>query len=119
MRRKPGALVPLEVSILDLALDLRRSGIAEFHGFLMVKILKARPGEKQLTAQGTLYRALDRLAKFEFVSRRWEDQLVAQNEQRPPRRLYQITGQGEAALAEARKRQIVEATSLTVEPAPL
>ena len=40
MRRKEGALVPLEVSILEAALDLRSRGIEEAHGFLLAKELR-------------------------------------------------------------------------------
>ena len=116
MRRKLGALVAVEVSILDLALDLRRSGIAEFHGFLLAKLLRARPGDKQLTAQGTLYRALDRLANFGFLSRCWEDAIIAQSQQRPPRRLYQLTALGESALAEQQRKQANEVHRLASEP---
>jgi hypothetical protein len=45
MRRKVGALVPLEVSILEAALELRRRGIEEAHGFLLAKELRDEGGE--------------------------------------------------------------------------
>ena len=39
MRRKPGAILPIEESILSVAIDLNRSGAGEFHGFAMAKQL--------------------------------------------------------------------------------
>ncbi len=37
MRRKPGTLLPLELSILEAAVDLRRRGVPEYHGYLIAK----------------------------------------------------------------------------------
>ena len=42
MRRKPDALLPLELSILEAGIDLRRHGVSEFHGFLIAKEIKER-----------------------------------------------------------------------------
>jgi PadR family transcriptional regulator, regulatory protein PadR len=55
-------------------------------------------------ASGTVYPALRRLEAADFVSSRWEKQSIAQNEQRPPRKYYQVTRAGRAAVAEARQR---------------
>jgi PadR family transcriptional regulator, regulatory protein PadR len=101
MRRKEGALVPLEVSILEAALELRRRGIAEAHGFLLAKELRDGSGARRLTAYGTLYKALDRLERAGHLSSRWEDPLVAARDGRPRRRFYRVTLDGEAALARA------------------
>ena len=102
MRRKPGAVIPLELSVIEAGLELRRRGVAEFHGFLLAKEIKEREGARLLTAYGTLYKALDRMEKAGLLTSRWEDPLVAADENRPRRRLYQVTVVGERALAEAR-----------------
>ncbi len=93
MRRKKGALTTLEYSILNAAVHLYPQG-GEFHGFQIAKEIEDREGARRLTGLGTLYRALDRLQQQGFLSRRWEDLGIAAEENRPRRRLYQITGKG-------------------------
>jgi DNA-binding PadR family transcriptional regulator len=105
MRRKEGVLVPLEVSILGAALELRSRGTMEVHGFLLAKELRDGRQARRLTAYGTLYKALDRLERTGHLSSRWEDPLIAARDRRPRRRFYQITLTGEAALAEARSAE--------------
>ncbi|MGD9932865.1 MAG: PadR family transcriptional regulator [Dehalococcoidia bacterium] len=99
MRRKPGALLPLEISILGAAMELARVGTREFHGYLLAGVLREREGARMLTAHGTLYKALDRMGKAGLLESRWEDPEDAAREERPRRRLYHITGAGERALA--------------------
>lgn len=53
---------------------------------------------------GTVYPALRRLEETLFVVSKWERQQIAQREQRPPRKYYELTRAGEEALAEAVKR---------------
>ena len=101
MRRKEGALIPLEVSILQAALELRSRGIAEAHGFLLAKELRDGTRARRLTAYGTLYKALDRLERAGHLASRWEDPQIAAVDGRPRRRFYRVTLTGEAALAEA------------------
>ena len=101
MRRKPGVLIPLERSVLEAGLALREQGSEEFHGFLLAKEMQTQGGAPTLTAYGTLYRALDRMEKAGLLSRRWEDPLIAAEETRPRRRLYQITAAGQRALTQA------------------
>ena len=101
MRRKEGTLVPLEVSILEAALELRQGGIAESHGFLVAKKLRDGRRARRLTAYGTLYKALDRLERAGFLASRWEDPLIAARDGRPRRRFYRVTLDGEGALAKA------------------
>lgn len=55
-------------------------------------------------ASGTVYPALRRLEDAGFVISKWESQQVAQAEQRPARKYYVVTRDGNDALAEARKR---------------
>ena len=101
MRRKPGTLVPLELSILSAAVALLFGGQPEFHGYAVARELKDREEARRLTAHGTLYRALERLEKAGLLQSRLEDPEVAAAEQRPRRRLYQVTAAGEKALATA------------------
>ena len=55
-------------------------------------------------ASGTVYPALRRLEDAGFVGSNWERPAVAQQEQRPLRKYYEVTKTGRAALAEARQR---------------
>ena len=60
---------------------------------------------RRLTAHGTLYKALGRLAEAGLLEARWEDAETAEAEGRPRRRLYRVTGAGASALADARSRR--------------
>ena len=53
---------------------------------------------------GTVYPSLRRLESLGFVRSNWESGKVARDEQRPPRRYYEITPAGTEALAAALKR---------------
>jgi DNA-binding PadR family transcriptional regulator len=100
MRRKPGAILPLEVEILEASLELRRGGMPEAHGFLLARSVGDRTGAKRLTAYGTLYKALDRLERAGYLESRWEEPQAAADDRRPRRRFYRITIVGEAAVAD-------------------
>src|SRR5574341_1611609 len=102
VRRKPGTLLALEVSLLEVAVSAHRLGNPEFHGFEAAKALRDREGARTLTAHGTLYKALGRMEAAGLLESRWEDPGAAAAEGRPRRRLYRITGAGELALAKAR-----------------
>lgn len=102
VRRKPGALVPLEVGICIAAADLLRAGITEFHGYEIAKRLSDVADRRLLTAYGTLYRALGRLESMGFLQSRWEDAAIPARENRPRRRLYTLTAAGETAAIDAR-----------------
>lgn len=98
MRRKPGQLLALEVDILTTALDLRAGGEERFHGFRIAKVLSAGSGATNLTAHGTLYKALGRLEGAGLLTSDWEDASVAAAHGRPRRRLYALTGTAESAV---------------------
>lgn len=100
MRRKAGALVPLELAILDAAAS--RSG-DPFHGFELAKALADADGARGLTAHGTLYKALGRLAEQGLLEAEWEDPELAVRDGRPRRRLYRLTGEGERRVAAERR----------------
>jgi len=53
---------------------------------------------------GTVYPILRRLEHEGLARSKWEDARRAQREQRPPRRYYTLTRDGEARLADARAR---------------
>jgi PadR family transcriptional regulator, regulatory protein PadR len=101
VRRKPGALVPLECAICETAAGLLRSGVEEFHGYELAKRLGDVADKRLLTAYGTLYRALGRLELMGLLKSRWEDPEVPARENRPGRRLYQLTTAGQSAAREA------------------
>ena len=102
MRRKEGSLVPLEVSILEAALDLRHRGVSEAHGFLLAKEMREERHARRLTAYGTLYKALDRMERAGYLESRWEDPMIAAGRGPTRRRFYRVTLVGEGALARSR-----------------
>ena len=53
---------------------------------------------------GTVYPILRRLDADGCVRSRWEKQAVAQKEQRPPRRYYELTAGGRQLAGEARQK---------------
>jgi DNA-binding PadR family transcriptional regulator len=103
MRRKPGTLLQIELSILAAGIDLAHRGEPEFHGYGIAKEIRDREAARLLAAQGTLYRALDRLEGLGLLESRQEPAEVAAAENRPRRRLYSLTALGEKAFAEAPK----------------
>ena len=110
MRRKAGALIPLEGAICAAAAALRGRGIDEFHGYELAKKLARDADRRLLTAYGTLYRALGRLEAMGMLQSRREDPQIAARENRPGRRLYTLTAAGErAARASAPARRAVPA----------
>jgi PadR family transcriptional regulator PadR len=58
---------------------------------------------------GTVYPILRRLDAEGGVRSRWEKQAVAQKEQRPPRRYYELTAGGRQLAAEARQKALTMA----------
>src|SRR5262249_60506854 len=67
-------------------------------------------------ASGTVYPALRRLEDAGFVGSKWERQGIAQAEQRPARKYYEVTKEGREALAEGRER--LRLVRRTEEPEP-
>src|SRR5262245_39469114 len=59
---------------------------------------------------GTVYPILRRLERERLVSTRWEDHEIAREEQRPPRRYYELSPAGRAILETARARYPVPAS---------
>jgi PadR family transcriptional regulator, regulatory protein PadR len=55
-------------------------------------------------ASGTVYPAMRRMEEDQLIRSRWERQAIADREQRPPRKYYQLTDSGKIALEASRKR---------------
>jgi DNA-binding PadR family transcriptional regulator len=53
---------------------------------------------------GTVYPALRRMEADQLIRSRWERQEIADREERPPRKYYQLTSTGKTALETSRKR---------------
>jgi PadR family transcriptional regulator PadR len=65
---------------------------------------------------GTIYPAMRRMEEDQLIRSRWERQAIADREQRPPRKYYQLTISGKAALEVSRKRYpLIERLVPTVE----
>lgn len=95
-RRRPGALLPLEVEILHAALSMQRDGDVLFHGFGLAQSMGEDAGGR-LIGHGTLYKALGRLEQMGLLSSHWEQEPP---DGRPRRRQYELTASGtKAALA--------------------
>ncbi len=119
MRRKPGTLVPLEAEILTIAVLRAATDRPDFHGFELAKLVAEEGRSGKLLANGTLYKALNRLADSGMLTADWEDAAIALTEGRPRRRLYRITVRGEHAAASAAisgTRQQTAVRQLGLEP---
>lgn len=100
MRGRKSGLLPLELTILQTGIEMRRDGQSDFYGFLAASRMRDSGEARLLTARGTLYKALDRLERSGFLSSTWEDPEVALAAGRPRRRLYRVTPLGESTLQE-------------------
>ena len=84
------------------------------HGFDIIDVTRL--------ASGTVYPILRRLEREGFVSGYWEDAAIARDEQRPPRRYYELTPAGKAAFEAAATRyrvpRSIKARARRLRPAP-
>jgi DNA-binding PadR family transcriptional regulator len=99
MRRKPGAIIGVEQSILAAGARLQAKA-GEFHGYSLAKEMRDAEQARRLVSHGTLYKALDRLENAGLVTSSWEDAETAFAHGRPRRRLYRLTASGLVALAQ-------------------
>jgi DNA-binding PadR family transcriptional regulator len=53
---------------------------------------------------GSVYPTLDKLESLGYLASHWEDVKTARRDKRPPRRYFDLTADGAAALAHALKR---------------
>ena len=112
-RRRPGSLLPLEVAILAACLDAGETGS---HGFALAKAIADAGDRRELTATGTLYRALHRLDETGMVESWWEDPNDAAEAGRPRRRCYRVTGAGASALASAQSQSTARIAPARLDP---
>ncbi len=98
MRRRKGVLLPIEISILEAAAASLSTHDGWIHGYALAKRIAEADQSGRLTAHGTLYKALARLADAGMLENTWEDPDIALAEGRPRRRLYRITGLGQETL---------------------
>jgi hypothetical protein len=91
VRRQAGHLSWLEIELLVVAYRTERKGQPDFHGYRAAQLVPGAPSRQ------SVYEALDRLATFGLVSRRWEDAHVHVEHRRPRRLLYRITDAGRLA----------------------
>jgi PadR family transcriptional regulator PadR len=78
------------------ALILQAIDAGFFYGFSIMDITGL--------PSGTVYPAMRRMEEDQLIRSRWERQAIADQEQRPPRKYYQLTITGRAALEASRKR---------------
>jgi DNA-binding PadR family transcriptional regulator len=78
------------------AMILQAVGTGHVYGYTVIAVTGL--------ASGTVYPALRRLEGDELVRSEWERQSTADAALRPPRKYYQLTPSGEAALEISRKR---------------
>ena len=99
-RRKPGTLLSLENDILEMALSMRRSGHAVFHGFALAQALQDETGSRLTDRPRNALQGPRPAQEFGLLTSDWED--AAAVEGRPRRRLYQLTARGAEAAERAR-----------------
>ncbi|MEO8539483.1 MAG: PadR family transcriptional regulator [bacterium] len=104
MRRKPGALMPVELAILGAA--LANGADNDFYGYAIARQIQTDESARMLTSHGTLYKALDRLVKAGLLSAQWEAPEISAAEERPRRRMYRVTAAGESAYREAARTAV-------------
>ncbi|QAY73056.1 PadR family transcriptional regulator [Agromyces protaetiae] len=121
-RRRPGVLLPLEAGILDAGMRLQTTG-GSFYGFGVARALADAAGDGSgsgdtgrtaLTAHGTLYKALGRMADQGLLESSWEAPEIAEGEGRPRRRLYRVTAEGATVLAAHRAIEAERAALLPI-----
>jgi PadR family transcriptional regulator PadR len=88
----------LDEGVLHRAIELAAAGEPGFYGFAMARQLRDASAARQLTAHGTLYKALARLEQAGLLTSSWEDPGLAEAGRRPRRRLYRVTPSGEQAV---------------------
>lgn len=106
--RPVGRLLDLEYRILEASLDLEAAGEAVY-GFELARRMSAAVGSTGLIGHGTLYKALGRLSTMGLLESSWEVP-AEEDEGRPRRRLYRVTGEGaKAAAAQPVKASVLPA----------
>src|SRR5664279_1827186 len=66
---------------------------------------------------GTVYPAMRRLERDKLIRSQWERQSIADAEQRPPRKYYNLTALGKSTLEASRKRYPLLERLISIEEA--
>jgi DNA-binding PadR family transcriptional regulator len=90
-------LLDLEYRILQSSIELEAQN-EPVYGFVLARRMSASDGDIGLVGHGTLYKALSRLSTMGLLEPSWETPAV-EDEGRPRRRLYRVTGEGAKAVA--------------------
>jgi PadR family transcriptional regulator, regulatory protein PadR len=98
MFRKSGTLLPLGRRLLEPAVAHAERGV---YGLALAQELAGTEGETKLVAHGTMCKALDRMRRAGWLTAAWEDPETAEQEGRPRRKIYRVTGEGVRTLQEA------------------
>src|SRR5256885_5657270 len=92
-------------AILAGGIERAAAGEPGFYGFAMARQLRDASAARQLTAHGTLYKALARLEQAGLLTSSWEDPGLAEAGRRPRPRLYPVTpGREQAVLRSTGQR---------------
>ncbi len=78
------------------AMILQAVGAGHIYGYTVMEVTGL--------PSGTVYPALRRMESDELIQSQWERQLIADAEQRPPRKYYKLTRSGKLTLEASRKR---------------
>jgi PadR family transcriptional regulator, regulatory protein PadR len=78
------------------AMILQAIGAGHIYGYTVMEVTGL--------ASGTVYPALRRMERDQFIRSQRERQSIADVEQRPPRKYYKLTRSGEITLEASRKR---------------
>jgi DNA-binding PadR family transcriptional regulator len=78
------------------AMILQAIGAGHMYGFRVMDVTGL--------PSGTVYPALRRLERDGLIRSRWERESIAEAEQRPPRKYFQITRSGRATLEASQER---------------
>jgi PadR family transcriptional regulator, regulatory protein PadR len=97
-RRVVGVYLPIEYEILEVGIKLQTAE-SRFYGFALARQLAAGSGASALIGHGTLYKALSRMVDLGLLTTEWEDADIAAAVNRPRRRFYEVSGEGERVLA--------------------
>ena len=76
------------------------------HGYSIMQEVERRSEGRIVLHPGTLYRALGRLEQMGLMTSAWEDPQIPADANRPRRRLYALTPDGQTAVANATRESV-------------
>jgi DNA-binding PadR family transcriptional regulator len=93
-------------------------GEKAFHGYELTKLVRERIGEETAVGHAGIYKALERLERAGVLASKWEELPLDQRPQRPPRRIYWLTGLGSSSRAPVAAATRVAGRSAGAKPLP-